>query len=86
MERNNNSSQEDLDIEFVRKEFLQDFKLNSHLYDEKDLCKINSDLWVKRFIHFLNQGPEKGLEHMKEVFRWRKSFGVPTFDRLSIPY
>jgi hypothetical protein len=40
---------------------------------------------VSRFISFLDQGPEKAVEHMKECFRWRKSFGVATFDRTTIP-
>lgn len=69
----------------VRQRFLEDFHANRDLYDERDLLKINSDLWVKRFINFLDQGADKGLEHMKETFRWRKSFGVNDFDRTTIP-
>ena len=73
-------------IEQLRSNFLEEYELNPHLYDEEDIQKIKeSDLWVMRFINFLNQGTEKGLEHMRDVFRWRKSFGINKFDPLVIP-
>lgn len=73
-------------IEQVRNKFLEDYELNPHLYDEEDIQKVKeNDVWVSRFINFLDQGTDKGLEHMIDVFRWRKSFGINTFDPLVIP-
>ena len=72
-------------ITYIRARFLEDYYANSDLYDECDLKKVNNDFWISRFINFLDQGLDKSLEHMKECFRWRKSFGVNTFDRTSIP-
>lgn len=74
------------DIQQLRSAFLEEYEINPHLYDEEDIEKVKeSDLWLTRFITFLNQGSEKGLEHMKDVFRWRKSFGINSFNPLEIP-
>lgn len=81
----NNNVTDPKDIALVRQQFMDDFDANRDLYDENDMDKINSDLWVARFLHFMDQGPEKAVEHMKECFRWRKSFGINSFDRTSIP-
>lgn len=81
----NNNTARTQDIALVRKQFLREYEDNKEFYDECDLEKVRNDLWVARFINFMHQGPEKGLEHMKECFRWRKSFGVNSFDRTTIP-
>lgn len=70
----------------VRHKFLEESHLHPDLYDEEDRLRVKiSDLWVGRFLNFLNQGPDKALEHMKECFQWRKSFGVNHYDPFEIP-
>ena len=73
-------------IKELRCKFLQDFDSHPEMYEAADRHKVtSSDLWVGRFLNFLDQGPDRALDHMIETFRWRKSFGVLQFDPLEIP-
>lgn len=73
-------------IEYVRRRFLEEYEANPHLYDSCDRERVaKHDYWVSRFINWLDQGPEKAFEHMKETFRWRRSYGVNCYDPLEIP-
>lgn len=73
-------------IKELRCKFLHDFDSHPEMYDPADRDKVtSSDLWVARFLNFLDQGPDRALDHMIETFRWRKSFGINQFDPLEIP-
>ena len=73
-------------IQEVRYKFLEESRLHPELYDDVDRLKVKSnDLWVARFLRFLNQGSDQALNHMKECFQWRKSFGINSYDPLEIP-
>ncbi|RWS15633.1 Motile sperm domain-containing protein 2-like protein [Dinothrombium tinctorium] len=73
-------------IRTVKEKFLDDVKANPNLYDSKDIEKIEkNDYFVKRFINYQNQGSEKGLEHMKKAYKWRKDFNINNFDQLCLP-
>jgi hypothetical protein len=73
-------------IEELRFLFLEESLHNPELYDECDRVKVKqNDLWVGRFLSFLNQSSDKALDHMKETFQWRRSFGVNSFSPLEIP-
>ncbi|KAI1290112.1 Motile sperm domain-containing protein 2 [Halotydeus destructor] len=84
-QNNNGYTVTSKEIAMVREQFMADYEANPELYDAEDLVKVNTDHWVSRFIGFLDQGPEKGLDHMVECFRWRKTFGVNAFDQAIIP-
>src|ERR1700689_1716314 len=75
------------DITSLREKFLKEYEGNPELYDEEDIERIRKgdDFFVSRFLNFLNQGPEKAFEQMKECYRWRKSFGVNHFDKGAFP-
>ncbi|RWS13518.1 Motile sperm domain-containing protein 2-like protein [Dinothrombium tinctorium] len=73
-------------IREVREKFLEDYKANADLYESVDIEKIKqNDFYVRRYINYLNQGPEKGLEQMKKAYRWRKEFNLNHFDQLTVP-
>ncbi|RWS22112.1 motile sperm domain-containing protein 2-like protein, partial [Leptotrombidium deliense] len=73
-------------IEEVKRRFLDEYEANKDLYDEEDIERIiTNDFFVRRFVNFNGQGPEKGFEQMKKAYRWRKSFGVNHYDQLLIP-
>lgn len=73
-------------IEYVRRRMLEEFDTNPHLYDLCDREKVaTNDFWVSRFINWLDQGNEKAFDHMKETFRWRRSYGINCYDPLEIP-
>lgn len=70
-------------IQWVRDQFKQEVETNPDLYDPIDVKRIQeSEFYVQRFINFLNQGPEKGFDQLKESFQWRKSFKLNDFDPL----
>ncbi|RWS03407.1 Motile sperm domain-containing protein 2-like protein [Dinothrombium tinctorium] len=73
-------------INEVREKFLKEYEENPHLYDSEDIEKIKqNDFYVRRYINYQNQGPEKGLKHMIKSYRWRKKFDVNNFDQFSVP-
>ena len=79
MDANNNSCKSDgpnvteeqrKNIEYVRRRFMEECDANPHLYDPCDRERVaKHDYWVSRFVNWLDQGPEKAFEHMKETFR-----------------
>lgn len=70
----------------LRERFLNEYQANQSLYDERDVQRIReSDFFVERFINFLNQGPDKGFEHMKECYRVRKAYGMAEMSQPDFP-
>jgi hypothetical protein len=86
MDVNHNSTGTSCPIKELRERFLNEIDAHPDLYDAVDREKvIHSDLWVSRFLNFLDQGPDRAFDHMIETFRWRKSFGINHFNPLEIP-
>lgn len=70
-------------IQWVRDQFKAEVDSNPANYDPIDVKRVEeSDFYVQRFINFLNQGPEKGFDQLKESFQWRKSIKLNDFDPL----
>lgn len=70
----------------LRERFLQEQLENVSLYDESDVQRVReSDFYVERFINFLNQGPDKGFDHMKECYQLRKTYGMPQLCKEDFP-
>ena len=70
----------------LRKRFLVEFVTNRFHYHEEDAKRVReSDFWVKRFILHKNQGSNAAFYHMKDVFKWKKSFGIHDFNPIDIP-
>lgn len=66
----------------LRAKFLEEYEKDKTSYDERDVERIKTiDYTVLRFINFLGQGIDKGLEHMKDCYQWRKSYGVAYINR-----
>ncbi|KAI1289370.1 Motile sperm domain-containing protein 2 [Halotydeus destructor] len=64
-------------VSILRQRFLEEYEQNKTLYCDKDVDLVrNSDFYVGRFINFLNQGVDKGFEHLKEAFKIRKKFDI----------
>jgi len=73
-------------IDDLRRRFLDEIQSHPDLYDACDVERVKTrDVWVSRFLNFLDQGPERAFDHMKETFQWRRSFGINSFDPLEIP-
>ncbi|KAI1299355.1 Motile sperm domain-containing protein 2 [Halotydeus destructor] len=76
----------EMDIGQVRQRFLQEYVTNRFSYYEQDAKRIReSDYWVKRFILHGQQGTNAAYYHIKDTFKWRKSFGLHDFEPLDIP-
>jgi len=76
----------DMDVIELRKRFLVEFVTNRFNYHDEDAKRIReSDYWVKRFILHKNQGANAAFYHMKDTFKWKKSFGVHDFNPLDVP-
>jgi len=70
----------------LRERFLCEYQENGDLYDERDVQRIRDcDFFVERFINFLNQGPEKAFEHMKECCQMRKAYGMAEMGQKDFP-
>lgn len=75
-----------MDIMELRKRFLMEYVTHRFHYHDEDAKRVSeSDYWIKRFILHKNQGPNKAFYHMKDTFKWKKSFGVHEFNALDIP-
>lgn len=73
-------------VKLLRERFLNEYHDNQSLYDEQDVQRIReSDFFVERFIKFLDQGPEKGFEHMKDCYQMRKTYGMAEMSQTDFP-
>lgn len=73
-------------VENLRQRFLTEVQENASLYDESDVQRIrDDDFFVQRFLNFLNQGPEKALDHMRECYKMRKSYGMAEMSQEDFP-
>ena len=76
-----------MDIIELRRRFLVEFVTNRFHYHEEDAKRVQeSDFWVNRFLMHKNQGGNSAFYHMKDTFKWKKSFGIHEFNQdLDIP-
>lgn len=75
-----------MDVIELRKRFLTEFVTHRFHYHDEDAKRVReSDFWVKRFISHKNQGANSAYYHMKDTFKWKKSFGIHDFNPLDIP-
>lgn len=75
-----------MDVIDLRKRFLTEFVTHRFHYHDEDGKRVReSDFWVKRFMLHKNQGPNSAFYHMKDTFKWKKSFGIHDFNPRDIP-
>lgn len=75
-----------MDVIELRKRFLTEYVTHRFHYHDNDARRVQeSDFWVKRFILHKNQGPNSAFYHMKDTFKWKKSFRIHEFNPLDIP-
>lgn len=72
-------------IKTVRRQFLNDYESNKDLYHEKDIENVRENDWpVERFV-LVHKTEDLALKALIKAMRWRKSFGVHTFNDQYFP-